>query len=84
MGETTPLLSRIENENPETEFTISTVDNVQRPLIFAKIITIIGVILGFMILVSRYDQSGTKTSSFKNVANLQGTAFGQRNRSTIV
>jgi hypothetical protein len=85
--ENTPLLSRDkdpENDNNNNDIK-SPVNNAGRTLVFARIITVIGVIIGITVLVSRSDRIGTKNSSFKDVANVQqGTAFGKKNHSTIV
>jgi hypothetical protein len=78
--EDTPLMSRV--KDPNNEFTISSVNNARRSVIFARIITIIGVIIGITVLLA--DQSSKKTS-FKNSANAQqGTVSGKKNQSTMV
>jgi hypothetical protein len=78
--ENTPLLSRV--KDPKNEFTISSVNNARRTVVFARIVTIIGVIIGVMVLLA--DQS-SKKGSFENSANVQqGTESGKKNQSKMV
>jgi hypothetical protein len=84
--ENTPLLTRV--KNPLTESSISAANTTRRHPVFARIITMIGVIgvlTGITILVSRSGQSGIDAAPIRNVASVQqGSAFGEKNHSTVV